>query len=179
MLFFLLPAAAVGTLRVDFDFSNDIHPHFLFPVDCSVVWRVYQYHSILSLKREDQSFCRGLLLFCKAGESPWNGAFAKLLWWICKKMMRVFNCFWQTLAKGSDKICLFLRKIFLEAVSCEGTILPVCERCPIFGGGGSGLFPKPIGEKTFVKPLDRRETACYNIKAVLSGEKNIAEWSSW
>ena len=65
----------------------------------------------------------------------------------------------------------FSEKIFLEAVSCEGTILPACERCPIFGGGGSGLFPKPIGEKTFVKPLDRRETACYNIKAVLSGEK--------
>ena len=59
----------------------------------------------------------------------------------------------------------------LEAVSCEGTILPACERCPIFGGGGSGPFPKPIGEKTFVKPLDRRETACYNIKAVLSGGK--------
>ena len=73
----------------------------------------------------------------------------------------------------------FSEKIFLEAVSCEGTILPACERCPIFGGGGSELFPKPIGEKTFVKPLDRRETACYNIKAVLSGGKNIAEWSSW
>ena len=65
----------------------------------------------------------------------------------------------------------FSEKIFLEAVCCEGAISPACERCPIFGGGESGLFPKPIGEKTFVKPLDRRETACYNIKAILSGGK--------